>query len=155
LNFFKTQSLFFALFLTISGLTVGCAASLPKVDLRVGKEIFHVELATTTAEREKGLMFRRKMDENAGMLFVFAHELPRVFWMKNTYLPLSIAFANSDGVIKKILDMTPFSLAPRSSEYSVKYALEVNQGAFARAGIHVGDKIDVKSLPPLEPEALR
>ena len=148
LNFIKMTLLFLAL-----SLTTGCAAALPVVNLKVGPAIFRVELATTIAEREKGLMFRTQMKENHGMLFVFAREVPQVFWMKNTHLPLSVAFADRNGVIKKILDMTPFSLEPRSSEYSVLYALEVNQGAFTKYGVKVGDVIAVNTLPPLHPEA--
>ena len=146
MNFFKSLCLLALVF------TVGCANSLPVVNLKVGPAVFHVELATTVAQREKGLMFRTSMKENHGMLFVFAREVPQVFWMKNTHIPLSVAFADRNGVIKKILDMQPFSLEPRSSEFSVLYALEVNQGAFTKAGVRVGDIIDVKSLPPLHPE---
>ena len=112
-----------------------------RVALPVGPAVFQVELAKTEAERETGLMYRTAMADDQGMLFIFDKDEHLNFWMKNTKLPLSIAYIASDGTIKEILDMQPESLANVPSTWAVRYALELNQGAFARAGVKVGDKV--------------
>jgi uncharacterized membrane protein (UPF0127 family) len=112
-----------------------------RVPLSVGTATFQVEKAVSPGERETGLMFRTKMAENEGMLFVFERDEHLNFWMKNTVLPLSIAYIAADGTVKEILDMQPQSLDNVPSTWAVRYALEVNQGAFARAGVKVGDKM--------------
>jgi uncharacterized membrane protein (UPF0127 family) len=112
-----------------------------RVALQVGPATFQVEKASTDGERATGLMFRTKMAENEGMLFIFERDEHLNFWMKNTVLPLSIAYIAADGTVKEILDMQPQSLDNVPSTWAVRYALEVNQGAFARAGVKVGDKM--------------
>ena len=77
------------------------------------------------------------------MLFVFDSDERLSFWMKNTLIPLSIAYIASDGTIREILDMEPHSLAPVPSQYSVRYALEVPKGWFSRAGVRVGDRVSI------------
>ena len=77
------------------------------------------------------------------MLFVFESDQRLTFWMKNTLVPLSIAYIASDGTIREILDMEPQSLASVPSQYSVRYALEVPKGWFARAGVRTGDRVAV------------
>lgn len=126
--------------LFLSTLT-SCAQSLPTVKIGIGSNRLTAELATTPKERERGLMFRTRMAENHGMLFIFPDDQQLSFWMKNTKIPLSIAFISSDGVIKKIADMQPESLNTTLSDYSVRYALEVNKGYFSRNGIAVGMKV--------------
>lgn len=102
---------------------------------------FIVEIADTFQSRATGLMFRRSMPENHGMLFVFEDENFRSFYMRNTFIPLSIAYINSDGIIMEIHDMEPLSLRSVPSRFPAQYALELNQGAFERAGIRVGMRI--------------
>ena len=114
-----------------------------RVSLAVGPATFQVETARTEAERETGLMHRTVMAENQGMLFIFDKDDHLNFWMKNTILPLSIAYISSSGVIKEILDMQAQSLAAVPSTWAVRFALEVNQGAFQRAGVKVGDRVVV------------
>lgn len=109
-----------------------------------GTEII-VEVADTQESRSQGLMDRRSMPENHGMLFVFETESQVSFWMKNTRIPLSIAFIAADGTIRQIEDMEPESLSSVVSQRNVLYALEVNQGWFEKNGIGAGDKI---ILPP-------
>lgn len=104
-----------------------------------------VEVADTQESRSQGLMDRRSMPENHGMLFVFETESQVSFWMKNTRIPLSIAFIAADGTIRQIEDMEPESLSSVVSQRNVLYALEVNQGWFEKNGIGAGDKI---ILPP-------
>jgi len=120
---------------------------LPTAVLKVGPATVTAELATTEVERARGLMFRSALPEGAGMLFVFDKDDRLGFWMKNTKLPLSIAYIASDGTIRQISDMAPESLATVSSERSVRYALEVPQGWFGRAGVAVGDAVDLRGLP--------
>ena len=88
-------------------------------------------------------MFRKTLAEGEGMLFLFDTDQMLDFWMKNTSLSLSIAWIGSDGVIKGISDLVPFSLASVSSERSVRYALEAPQGWFGRAGVKVGDQLEL------------
>jgi hypothetical protein len=109
-----------------------------------GKTI-KVEVARTEKEKERGLMFRERLGKDRGMLFVYEGEEIRPFWMKNTRLPLSIAFIDKGGKIVDIQDMEPFSLQTHISVYPAKYALEMNQGWFERNGIKVGDFV---KIPP-------
>ncbi len=113
--------------------------------LTIKEKKIRVEVARTDGEKSKGLMFREKLGENEGMLFVFEREEILSFWMKNTRIPLSIAFLDRNGKIVDIQDMTPFSLQTHVSAVPAQYALEVNQGWFRRNGISVGDSV---ALPP-------
>ena len=99
------------------------------------------EVADTAEKREKGLMFRKKLDEKSGMLFIFEKEKKVSFWMKNTEIPLSVAYISKSGYIREIHDLQPHSLNPVKSSYSVLYALEVNQGFFRENGISEGDQV--------------
>ncbi len=121
-------------------------AILKRVELRVGPTTVLAELAVTAAEHRTGLMFRDKLADGEGMLFVFDRDQRLSFWMKNTKLPLSVAYVDSSGVIREIHDMQPFSLATIGSESSLRFALEVPQGWFARANVSVGDRIDLAAL---------
>lgn len=107
-----------------------------------GKDVvLNVEVAATGAERERGLMGRTALPDNAGMLFVFDRPQMLSFWMKDTLIPLSIAFIDSDGKIVDIQDMQPLDETVRVSRVPAKYALEVNQGFFGKHGIKVGDRV--------------
>lgn len=99
------------------------------------------EIADTQGTRNEGLMHRRSLPENHGMLFVFDYESQVSFWMKDTEIPLSIAFIAADGTIRQIEDMKPESMASVVSRRNVLYALEVNQGWFRDRGIEAGDKV--------------
>ncbi|WP_141995193.1 DUF192 domain-containing protein [Bacillus sp. B4EP4a] len=103
-----------------------------------------VQVADTQRKREKGLMFVGKLPENEGMLFVFSEEMYGGFWMKNTLIPLSIAFLDSAGEILKILDMEPckeYICPTYDPEISYHYAIEVNLGWFEKNQIKVGDYV--------------
>ena len=121
----------------------GCGSDEGRVRLKVGGEAFDVELATTPEQRRRGLMFREQLGEREGMLFVFEEERTVSFWMRDTPLPLSIAFIDARGVIVHVADMVPYSEAPVPSRYPVRYALEVNRGALERAGVEVGDLVEL------------
>ena len=98
-----------------------------------------VERANTESLRQKGLMFRSDLEENRGMLFIFPDEDYRTFWMKNTCIPLSIAYINRRGVITQILDMKPLDTSiVYPSHEPVQFALEVPVGWFSRNGIRAG-----------------
>ena len=100
------------------------------------------EIADTFALIKKGLMFRKKVGENRGMLFVFKREGMRNFWMKNTYIPLSIAYINRNGVINEIYSMKPLDISiTYPSSLPAQYALEVNRGWFKKNNISVGCRI--------------
>jgi uncharacterized membrane protein (UPF0127 family) len=100
-----------------------------------------VEIADAPDEQQTGLMGRPALAENSGMLFVFNDEQQRSFWMKDTLIPLSIAFIDSQGRIVDIQDMQPLDETPHLSAAPAQYALEVNQGFFTERGIQVGDTV--------------
>jgi uncharacterized protein len=105
-----------------------------------------VEIADNDAERQRGLMERTALAENAGMLFVFEREQPLSFWMKNTLIPLSVAYIDSTGRIVDIQDMEPLDETSHPSAEPGQYALEVNQGFFAERGIEVGNEMEIPNL---------
>lgn len=112
----------------------------------------HVEIADDSAERAQGLMYRTELGEDKGMLFIFNEESIRSFWMKNTLIPLSIAFIDSEGRIVDIQKIEPVGREQTVSDVELpryvsaepaKYALEVNQGFFEERGVEVGDMVDL------------
>jgi len=105
-----------------------------------------VELARTEAQRNQGLMNRKTLKDGEGMLFIFERDQALTLWMKNTLIPLSIAYIASDGRIFEIYDMEPQNLKTVASSRSGRYALEVPQGWFSRAGLGVGDRLDLSGL---------
>ncbi len=133
---------FFILMLLI--ISAGCSAEqeLPTAEIQVGRDTYSVEIARSEEEHQQGLMHRDSLGEYAGMLFVFERDRHLSFWMKNTYIPLSIAYISKAGMVKSIHDMQPESLRPVESEVAVRFALELPQGAFARSGVQPGDKIE-------------
>jgi uncharacterized membrane protein (UPF0127 family) len=102
-----------------------------------------VEIADTDLERQTGLSGRTVLAEDAGMLFVFDQEQPLSFWMKDTLIPLSIAYVADDGRIVDIQDMQPLDETPQPSAEPAQYALEVNQGFFEEQGVTVGDTVEL------------
>ncbi len=107
----------------------------------VGQKEITVEIADTPETRQRGLMFRESLPEDSGMLFVFPQDEVLTFWMKDTSIPLSIAYIDQNGVIMTIKNMYPFDLTPVSSDVPVRYALEMNQNFFSRNAIRVGDRV--------------
>ncbi len=106
-----------------------------------------VEIADSPEERTRGLMFRENLLENAGMLFEFDGQTQTGFWMKNTAIPLSIAFIDSNDVIIDIQDMTPLLLDLHTPSAPYAYAVEANQGWFARNGVKVGSATLIAAAP--------
>jgi hypothetical protein len=114
---------------------------LPRTQLTAGFHLINAEVASTPQQRAIGLMHRPSMPANDGMLFVFERADQQCFWMKNTLLPLSIAFLDDDGTVVNIEDMKPQALDSHCSARPVRFALEMNQGWFARRAIRPGAKI--------------
>jgi uncharacterized membrane protein (UPF0127 family) len=107
-----------------------------------------VEVADSAEERQVGLMGRESLPDDAGMIFLFDEDTSGGFWMKDTLIPLSIAFADADGTIVSVLDMEPCEADPcEIYDPGVTYrsALEVNQGAFSRWGVEEGDRLTLES----------
>jgi uncharacterized protein len=107
-----------------------------------------VEIADEENEQKRGLMERTALAEDAGMLFVFPGERPLSFWMKDTLLPLSIAYIDGDGGIVDIQNMQPLDETSHPSAAPAQYALEVNQGFFEERGVQVGDETDLPVSTP-------
>ena len=147
----RRKKILFLLFAFSCSLILAGGTGFPKemkkslLQLTIKGKKLRVEVARTEKEKERGLMFREEMGKDEGMLFVYEGEKPLTFWMKNTRLPLSIAFIDKNGKIVDIQDMEPFSLHSHISAYPAKYALEMNQGWFKRNGIHVGDVVKIPS----------
>jgi len=106
-----------------------------------------VELAVDRATQAKGLMFRKSMPEDQGMLFIFDRPRQMSFWMRNTHLPLDIGFFTADGVLREIYPLYPFDENSRKSiRFDLLYALETNQGWFERHGLKPGDRFNPMSV---------
>jgi uncharacterized membrane protein (UPF0127 family) len=110
--------------------------------------VLNVELASTDAQRARGLMFRDSLCEQCGMLFDFNQSRYVGMWMKDTFIPLSVAYFTEDGVIVNIRQMQPHTLQSHPSDAPVRFALEMPQGWFAKQQITPGDKVKILSLQP-------
>jgi len=112
-----------------------------KIPLYIGQKEIWVEVAKTPEERSYGLMGRKNLGKDEGMLFIFETEDRHGFWMKNTFIPLSIAFIDKNGKIVSITDMKPLTLDSHVPPQPILYALEMNKGWFSSRGIKVGDMV--------------
>ena len=117
-------------------------AQFPSTQLTAGMHVIKAEVAANDPQRQQGLMFREKMAHNAGMVFVFDQPNTQCMWMKNTLLPLSVAFIDAQGAIVNIEDMQPQTLDSHCSKRPVKYALEMNLGWFKAKNIKPGMTIE-------------
>ncbi|PHV27053.1 hypothetical protein CSQ93_16575 [Janthinobacterium sp. BJB426] len=137
--------------LSLSIALLACAsiaqAQTKGVQLSAGMHLILAEVAATEAQREQGLMYREKMEANAGMLFVFGNPSTQCMWMKNTPLPLSVAFIDASGKIVNIEDMQPHTLDSHCSTKTVpvRYALEMHLGWFKQKNIKPG--MSIGNLP--------
>ena len=136
----RAQGFLFTLLLAFS--TAAACAELPHTVLSIGSHTLTAEVASTDATRSTGLMHRRMLPENRGMLFIFPDVALHGMWMMNTHVPLSVAFLDRNGVIINIADMTPHTQNSHNATRPAKYALETNQGWFAKRGIKPGDKVE-------------
>ncbi len=117
---------------------------LPSIPLGAGMFNIQAELALTPEQREIGLMNRTDLGPYQGMLFVFDAPAKQCFWMKNTLIPLSVAFIANDGTIVNIDEMKPQTLDPHCSAQPVRFVLEMSQGWFAKRGMKAGSKLTGK-----------
>lgn len=146
----KTMSLAIHAVLALSLVSVSALAqdgpqmNLPRTTLTAGIYQIDTQLALTPEQREIGLMFRREMPQQEGMLFVFEQPGTQCFWMKNTILPLTAAFVDDHGVIVNLADMKPQTTDSHCSDKPVRYVLEMNVGWFAKKGIKAGAKLGGK-----------
>jgi len=125
------------------------AQQLPEIALAVNGHKLTAEVAHTDPARAQGLMHRRMLPENRGMLFVFTTTAHHAMWMMNTYIPLSVAFIDERGVIINIEDMKPHTQDTHPAAKPAKYALEMNQGWFGKRGIKPGAKVEgIEHAPP-------
>ncbi|MDD2547553.1 MAG: DUF192 domain-containing protein [Burkholderiaceae bacterium] len=119
----------------------GPQMQLRRVELSAGMHRIDAQVALTPQERQIGLMHRKDMPAQEGMLFVFEQPATQCFWMKNTLLPLTAAFVADDGTIVNLADMKPQSLDSHCSSKPVRYVLEMNQGWFGKKGLKAGTKL--------------
>lgn len=117
-------------------------AALPMIKLSAGIHVIRAEVASTMETRSQGLMQRKSMAPGAGMLFLFDAPAAHCMWMKNTLIPLSVAFIDERGEIVNIADMQPLDETTHCALRPVRYALEMNQGWFKQRGIGPGTRID-------------
>ena len=113
--------------------------SFPKIPVYLKDKEIWVEVVRTPEERAQGLMGRKHLGEDEGMLFIFEKEDYHSFWMKNTLIPLSIAFIDREGKILKIADMEPLTLDSHPPPKAILYALEMKKGWFSTNNLQVGD----------------
>lgn len=114
---------------------------LPAIQLGAGMHNIRAEVAQTPQEHEIGLMYRTSMGANDGMLFIFDRPGQQCFWMKNTLIPLSVAFIADDGTVVNTDEMKPQTLDPHCSTKAVRFVLEMNAGWFTKKGIKAGSKL--------------
>ena len=135
------------MFPTLVLLLLGASATALRADplltypIRIGEHVIRAEVANTPETRRKGLMFRTRLAPSSGMIFVFPDEHRISMWMKNTRIPLSVAFIDSNGRILNIEAMQPESEQTHSSKGPARFALEMNQGWFRERGIGSGDQV--------------
>jgi uncharacterized membrane protein (UPF0127 family) len=122
------------------------AQQLPVVQLKAGMHLIRAEVAADHSTRGRGLMHRKSLAPNAGMLFIFDGPAIHCMWMKNTYIPLSVAFLDEKGAIINIADMQPHSEQSHCAIRPALYALEMERGWFAQRGIKAGARLG--GIPP-------
>jgi uncharacterized membrane protein (UPF0127 family) len=127
--------------LIIVWISMAHSQTLPKVPLYIKSREIWVEVAKTPGERAHGLMGRKHLGKDEGMLFIFETEDYHGFWMKDTRIPLSIAFINKEGRIVGVTDMEPLTLESHIPPQPILYALEMKKGWFSAHGLKVGDVI--------------
>ncbi len=115
--------------------------------ITVGSASIDAQLAVTNSEMKQGLMHRKSLGENRGMLFVYEKPDQLGFWMRNTFIPLDIGFFDSNGVLKEVRKLYPHDeTSVRSRDDNIQFALETNAGWFKRNGLQPGVKIDIKAI---------
>jgi uncharacterized membrane protein (UPF0127 family) len=122
-----------------------CSRALPTIPMQIGGVEFRIEVARSEEEKMRGLMHRHSLGERSGMIFVYEADEHLSFWMKDTTLPLDLAFLSRDGEILQVEQLKPLSLNPVTSARAARYALELPAGTLQRLGVVPGDRV---ALPP-------
>ena len=147
------KRLYFAAILILAAAATLSAQADPLITypLRIKKHEVRAEIANTEQDRLRGLMFRDKLAENSGMIFLYPRPEASAMWMKNTRIALSVAFIDTNGRILNIAEMEPYSEEAHASSGAAAYALEMNRGWFRKQGIKAGDLVEgLKDLPPAQ-----
>ncbi|MEZ4871383.1 MAG: DUF192 domain-containing protein [Bdellovibrionales bacterium] len=151
----KLFKVFIIILVTSSAIAFASELKKEQIKISIGEVSLQVEVAKTPAERATGLMNRTVLKNGEGMLFVFEGNQTRSFWMKNTFIPLSIGFFDTKGVLVDMQDMEPVTSVLQTqipqyrSRKPAKYALEVPRGWFSKVGIQLGDRLRLPSEPGL------
>ena len=116
------------------------------VEIDLTELLTEIEIVSEFDDRKKGLMFKSSIPKNYGMFFIWEYKRQQCMWMKDTSIPLSVAYIGNKGEILEIYDMVPFSKKSVCSKNYVKYALEVNKGWFEKKNIAIGDVINIKEM---------
>ena len=147
---FPRSPLLRALLLALALTCTACKSEQPAprtepgvVRIKIGSETFTLEVADTPAKQQLGLMHRKSMAPDRGMLFVFDDERERSFWMKNTHIPLDIIYADAKGTVVSIKPMKPLDETSVPSDGPAKYAVELNKGTAQRIGVRPGDVLAI------------
>ncbi len=141
----KTYCLFVGIILSIS-VVLSCSSALEeRIAVVIGGENFRIEVARTAEQKRQGLMDRRTLGDREGMIFVYETDQHLAFWMKNTTIPLTLAFLSKDGQIMQIEQLKPLSLKSVMSERAVRYGLELPAGVLDELGVRVGDCVELPS----------
>jgi len=144
----NASSLRTALLVLLFALAPAARGQMPEITLDINGHKLAAEVARTDADRAQGLMHRRMLPEHRGMLFVFREVALHAMWMMNTHIPLSVAFIDDKGVIINIADMEPHTRNAHPALRPARYALETNQGWFAKRGIKPGMKVEGMDRAP-------
>jgi uncharacterized protein len=144
----KIRHLLATFVLSAASLAVAADITFKTGHVKVGTHNLKVELAIDDAERSRGLMFRKTMGKEEGMLFVFDEPGYHSMWMKDTLIPLSVAFIDGEGKIINILDMEPQTFDTHSAAGPARYAIETNKGWFEEKKVKPGDKVTGLPKPP-------
>jgi hypothetical protein len=138
------------MFLPILGILLGLSAVLScssgleeRIRVKIGGESFRIEVARTDEQKREGLMYRKSIGDREGMIFVYETDQHLAFWMKNTTIPLTLAYLSKDGTITQIEQLKPLSLKSVVSERAVRYGLELPAGVLAELGVEVGDRVQL------------
>lgn len=134
--------------LALAGCSLMASAEMPVIELSAGFHRIEAEVAADSQNRQVGLMNRKTMPTQRGMLFVFTEKNTHCMWMRNTFIPLSVAFLDEDGVIINIEDMQPQTESNHCAKVPARFALEMNLGWFAQRAIKPGSKLNGLAKAP-------
>jgi uncharacterized membrane protein (UPF0127 family) len=123
---------------------LSCSSGLEeRIEVIIGGESFRIEVARTEDQKRQGLMNRKSLGDREGMIFIYETDQHLAFWMKNTTIPLTLAYLSKDGQIMQIEELKPLSLKSVASERAVRYGLELAAGVLDELGVKVGDRVQL------------